>query len=262
MTTPTLPMIDGTSIPTIGLGTYSLDGEDGAAAVAAALRTGYRLIDTALGYGNEDAVGAGIRESGIPRDEIVLTTKLPGDDHGYEATLRSFETSRANLGLDTVDVYLIHWPEPEKDLFVDSWRAMIELQKSGSVRTIGVSNFSAEQILRLEAETGVLPALNQIELHIGLPQDDLRSFHESKGIVTESYSPLKGRAAIEADGTLQRIADEFGVSWNQVALRWSIQLGTVPIPRSKDAARQAQNFDVFGFELNDEQMRRINELYL
>lgn len=257
-----LTLNDGTTIPPLGLGTYSLDGKAGAESVAAAIRTGYRLIDTALGYGNEDAVGDGIRASGVPRDEIVLTTKLPGDDHGYDATLRSFETSIGNLGLDTVDIYLIHWPEPEKDLFVESWQAMIELQKSGKVRTIGVSNFSADQMLRLERETGVLPALNQIELHVGLPQDDLREFHELKGIVTESYSPLKGRSAIEAEGTLPQIANELGVSWNQVALRWSMQLGTVPIPRSKDAGRQAQNFDVFGFELNDELMYRISNVIL
>lgn len=259
-TIPTLELRDGRAIPVVGLGTYSLTGRAGAAAVADAIRAGYRLIDSAQGYGNEDAVGEGIRDSGVDAGEILLTTKLPNGDHGYDETLRSFDRSVAALRMDVVDLYLIHWPEPERDRYVDSWRAMIRLRDEGRIRSIGVSNFSGQQIERLEAETGETPVVNQVELHVGLDQAELRAFHREHRIVTESYSPLKHGAALRQDPVVQRIADAHGVAWNQVVLRWNLQLGTVVIPRSKDAGRRAANLDVTGFELSDEEMAAIGAL--
>ena len=259
---PTLPLIDGHRIPVVGLGTYSLQGDAGADAVAGAIRAGYRLLDSAQGYENEDAVGEGMRRSGVPRSELVLTTKLPNDQHGYDETLASFDRSTAALQLDIVDVYLIHWPVPEQDRFVESWRAMIRLREEGRIRSIGVSNFSIEQVDRLERETGVLPALNQVELRIGLDQADLRAHHAAHGIVVESYSPLKHGAELAEEPVITSAAEAHGVQWNQVVLRWNLQLGTVVIPRSKDAARQAANLDLFGFRLDDEEMAAISALRL
>ena len=257
---PTLELRDGGTIPVVGLGTYSLTGRAGAAAVADAVRAGYRLIDSAQGYGNEDAVGDGIRESGVDRREILLTTKLPNGDHGYDAALRSFDRSVAALRMDVVDLYLIHWPMPEQDRYVDTWKAMIRLRDEGRIRSIGVSNFSEQQIERLAAETGETPAVNQIELHVGLDQAALRAFHRERGIVTESYSPLKHGTALQQDPVVQRIAAAHHVAWNQVVLRWNLQLGTVVIPRSKDAGRRASNLGVTGFELTDDEMAAIGAL--
>jgi diketogulonate reductase-like aldo/keto reductase len=258
---PTLPLGDG-RIPVIGLGTYGLFGEKGVEQVAAAVRTGYRLLDTAQGYGNEAEVAAGMRVAGVPHDEILVTTKLPNDDHGFDETLASFERSQEALGIDVVDLYLIHWPMPEVDRFVESWKAMIRLRDEGRIRAIGVSNFSADQIDRLERETGELPALNQVELRVGLDQADLRRYHESKGILTESYSPLKHGSSLAEDPVVTRIAEAHGVAWNQVVLRWNLQLGTVVIPRSTDPDRQASNLAVSGFELTDEEMTAISGLRL
>ena len=257
---PRLPLNDGSAIPAVGLGTYSLRGDAGADAVAAAVRAGYRLLDSAQGYENEDAVGEGMRRSGVERSELVLTTKLPNSDHGYDDTLQSFDRSVAALQVDVVDLYLIHWPLPERDRYVDSWRAMIRLRDEGRIRSIGVSNFSADQIQRLEDETGQLPAVNQVELRVGLDHADLRAHHAAHGIVVESYSPLKHGSALAKDPVIGRAADAHGVQWNQVVLRWNLQLGTVVIPRSKDAARQAANLDLFGFELDDDEMAAISAL--
>ncbi len=258
---PTLPLAHD-RIPVVGLGTYGLFKERGVEQVATAIRAGYRLLDTAQGYGNEAEVAAGMRESGVPREELLVTTKLPNDDHGYDETLASFDRSQAALGLDVVDLYLIHWPMPEVGRFVESWTAMIRLRDEGRIRAIGVSNFSPEQIDRLERETGELPALNQVELHVGLDQAALRRYHEDKGIVTESYSPLKHGSALAKDPVVARIAAAHGVGWNQVVLRWNLQLGTVVIPRSTDPGRQASNLAVTGFELTDDEMAAISALRL
>jgi 2,5-diketo-D-gluconate reductase A len=258
--TPWLPLMDGNHLPTVGLGTYSLQGDAGADAVAAAIRAGYRLLDSAQGYENEDAVGEGMRRSGVERSELVVTTKLPDDHHGYDQTLASFDQSVDNLHLDTVDLYLIHWPVPEQDRYVESWRAMIRLREEGRVRSIGVSNFSTEQVDRLERETGELPAVNQVELRVGLTQADLREHHAARGIVVESYSPLKHGSELANDPVITRAAEVHGVQWNQVVLRWNLQLGTVVIPRSKDVARQASNLDLFGFQLDDDEIAAISRL--
>ncbi|WP_053755202.1 aldo/keto reductase [Streptomyces sp. MMG1533] len=254
---PTHTLNDGTTIPALGLGTWPMDDTQAEQAVRSALEAGYRLVDTATNYRNETGVGRGVAGSGVPREEIVVTTKLPGRHQGYEETLASFEESRARLGLDHVDLYLIHWPLPRVDKYVDSWKAMIRLREEGLVRSIGVSNFTAEHIDRLEKETGVLPAVNQIELHPFFPQDELRAFHADKGVLTESWSPLGRGSALLEDPVVARVAEAHGVTPGQVVLRWHVQLGAIPIPKSADPERQRHNLDVFGFELGPAQMTAI-----
>ncbi|MGW4172775.1 aldo/keto reductase [Streptomyces chartreusis] len=248
---------DGTTIPAIGLGTWPMDDAQAEQAVADALDLGYRLVDTATNYRNETGVGRGIAASGVPREEVVVTTKLPGRHHGYEETLASFEESRRRLDLAYVDLYLIHWPLPRVDKYVDSWRAMIKLRESGLVRSIGVSNFTPEHIERLERETGVLPSVNQIELHPLFPQDELRAFHEGKAIVTESWSPLGRGSDLLDDPVVREIAETLKVTPGQVVLRWHTQLGALPIPKSADRERQRANLDIFGFELDATQMAAV-----
>ncbi|WP_128429554.1 aldo/keto reductase [Streptomyces cyaneus] len=254
---PTHSLNDGTTLPALGLGTWPMDDAQAEQAVRGALELGYRLVDTATNYRNETGVGRGVAGSGVPREEIVVTTKLPGRHHGYEETLASFEESRARLGLDYVDLYLIHWPLPRVDKYVDSWKAMIKLREDGLVRSIGVSNFTAEHLERLEKETGILPCVNQIELHPFFPQEELRAFHTGKGILTESWSPLAPGTSLLEDPVVTGIADALGATPGQVVLRWHVQLGAVPIPKSADPRRQRANLEVFGFELDTAQMTAI-----
>ncbi|MEU9879047.1 aldo/keto reductase [Streptomyces phaeochromogenes] len=254
---PVHTLNNGTKIPAIGLGTWPMSDAEAEGAVAEGLRLGYRLVDTATNYRNEAGVGLGVARSGVPREEVVVTTKLPGRHHGYEETLASFEESRARLGLDYVDLYLIHWPLPRVGKYVDSWRAMIKLREEGLVRSIGVSNFTPEHIERLEKETDVLPSVNQIELHPHFPQDELRAFHTAKGVLTESWSPLGRGSGLLDDPVIVSAAEAHGVTPGQVVLRWHTQLGAAPIPKSSDPGRQRANLDVFGFELSPAQMHAI-----
>ncbi|MGW5022052.1 aldo/keto reductase [Streptomyces cacaoi] len=254
---PQLALNDGNSVPALGLGTYPMDDAEAEQAVRGALETGYRLVDSAANYGNERGTGRGVTGSGVPREEVVVTTKLPGRHHGHQETLSSFEESRRRLGLEYVDLYLIHWPLPRLGKYVDSWRAMIELREQGLVRSIGVSNFTPAHIERLETETGVLPAVNQVELHPALPQEELRAYHESKGIVTESWSPLARGAHLRDDPALGEIARTHGVTPAQVVLRWHVQLGALPIAKSGSAERQRENKDVFGFTLSPDEMAAV-----
>ena len=256
-TVPVRRLNDGTKLPALGLGTYPMDDAQAERAVATALETGYRLVDTALNYGNETGTGRGIVRSGVPRQDVVVTTKLPGRHHGYEQTLASFEESRKRLGVGYVDLYLIHWPLPRVDLYTDSWRAMIRLREEDLVRSIGVSNFTVAQLDRLEHETGVLPAVNQIELHPHFPQEELRSYHAEKGIATESWSPLGRGTDVLADPAIARVAEAHGVTPAQAVLRWHTQLDAVPIPKSADPERQRENLDVFGFELSAAEMAAV-----
>jgi 2,5-diketo-D-gluconate reductase A len=257
---PTLTLNDGAAFPAIGLGTYKLNDEEGTSAVLSALDTGYRLLDTALNYGNEGAIGRAVRETDVPRDEIVVTSKLPGRHHGYDETLASFDETRANLGLDHVDLYLIHWPLPRIDRFVESFRAFRKLQEEGLVTSIGVSNFTREQLERVRDEVGIVPAVNQIELHPYFPQAELRRAHAELGVVTESWSPIGKQSELLTEGVILDVARAHGVTPTQVVIRWHVQLGAVPLPKSGDAGRQRENLDVFAFELSDDEVEAISGL--
>lgn len=260
MTVPTTTLNDGRQIPKIGLGTYGLRGEAGIASMLAGIESGYRLLDTALNYKNEHEVGEAVRRSGVAREEFLVTTKLPGRHHGFDETLASFEESRANLGLDFVDLYLIHWPLPKVGKFVESWQAMIALREDGRVGSIGVSNFTEAHLAMLIEETDVTPAVNQVELHPNFPQAALREFHLAHGIATESWSPLAVSASITSNSIVTAVADAHGVTPTQAVIRWHLQLGAIPIPKSGDPERQRENLDIFGFELTEEEMASISSL--
>jgi len=260
MTTPAYALRDGNSIPAIGLGTYGLDDQAGIDAITTAIADGYRLIDTAYNYGNEEAVGEAIRRTDVDRSDLLITTKLPGRHHGFDETIASFEQSRRKLDLDWVDLYLIHWPLPRVDKYVDSWRAMISLREKGLVRSIGVSNFTADMISRLVDETSVVPVVNQVELHPYFPQAQLRAFHDEHDIRTESWSPLAKRSDLMHEPVIVELADAHGVTPAQVVLRWHVELGAVPIPKSSDAERRRANLDVFGFALASEEVDAISAL--
>ncbi|MBC7589886.1 MAG: aldo/keto reductase, partial [Salinibacterium sp.] len=251
---------DGNCIPAIGLGTFGMRGADGVAAVAEGIRVGNRLLDTAHKYDNESEVGEGIRASGVTRDELFVTTKLRGRHHGYDQAFEGFAESLQSLGLDYVDLYIIHWPLPKLDRFVDSWRAMIELRDRGLVRSIGVSNFTADQLARLIDETGVTPAVNEIELHPHFPQVGMRAVHDSLGIVAESWGPLATQKSLITDPVITSLASVKDVSATRIILRWHVQLGAVPIPKSADPQRQRENLEVFDFELSADEMAAISAL--
>ncbi|MFT4198153.1 MAG: aldo/keto reductase [Pseudoxanthomonas sp.] len=255
----TFPLHDGNAIPAIGFGTWPMDDGQARQAVRLAVHAGYRLIDTAASYGNEHGVGLGLRDAGSARRDIFLTSKLRGADQGFDGTLRAFQASLERLGTDYLDLYLIHWPLPRLDKYVDSWKAMVRLQREGRVRSIGVSNFLPAHIERLQAETGVLPAVNQVELHPDFQQPALREAMAARGIQVESWSPL-GRGKILSDPALQRIAAAKQRSVAQVILRWQLQLGLVAIPKSQDARRIAQNAALWDFELDPTDMAAIAAL--
>ncbi|WP_326725170.1 aldo/keto reductase [Streptomyces sp. NBC_00243] len=256
---PLRTLNDGGVIPALGLGTAPLDDTRTEEAVAHGLRVGYRLIDTGAVYGNEGGVGRAVAAAEVPREEIRVLTKLPGRHHGYDATLAAFEESRGRLGLEYVDLYLIHWPLPRLDKYVDSWKALIRLREEGLVRSIGVSNFTAEHLDRLEKETGVLPAVNQIEMHPQHPQEELRAVHAEKGIITLSYSPLGRGTGLVQDPAVAAVAAAHRVTPAQVILRWHLQLDAVPLPRSGDPTRRRDNLDVFGFELSAAELARVGD---
>lgn len=257
---PTMLLNDGRRMPQLGFGVWRVPPEEAAAAVGTALADGYRLVDTAMMYQNEEGVGQALRDSGLDRDAVWITTKLWNGDHGYDATLRACEDSLARLGLDAVDLYLIHWPCPAKGLYVDSWKAMLRLRDEGRVRSIGVSNFTAETLERIVDATGVTPAVNQIELHPRFQQRAMRALDAERGIVTQSWSPL-GRGGLEADPVLAAIAAAHGKSWAQVVIRWHLQLGLAVIPKSVTPARIAANREVFDFVLTDAEMASITTLH-
>ncbi|MBP1851925.1 aldo/keto reductase [Rhizobium halophytocola] len=256
---PRLAFHDGHAIPQVGLGVWKTANDEAAAVIRTAIDTGYRHIDTAAAYDNEEGVGEGIRQSGLPRDEIFLTTKLWNTEQGYDQTLKAFDASLKRLGTDYVDLYLIHWPAPSKGLFVDTWRAFIKLQQEGRIRSVGVSNFYPEHLEKIIAETGVTPVINQIELHPDFQQKQARDFHQAHKILTESWSPL-GQGKLMQDAAIQSIARRLGRTPAQVIIRWHIENGLVVIPKSSNPARIAENFDVFGFELSTEDMAALDGL--
>lgn len=257
---PDITLNDGTWFPELGLGTYNLRGEEGISAIVSAIGSGYRLLDTAVNYENEREVGEAVRRSGAARDSLLVASKIPGRHHGRQEAIDSIRGSLGQLGLDRIDLHLIHWPNPSVGKYVDTWRGLIDAQQEGLVRSIGVSNFTEQMITELIEETGVVPAVNQVELHPYFPQAALRAFHAEHGIRTESWSPLARRSELLTEQILQELAVVYGVTPTQVVLRWHTQLGSTPIPKSADPDRQRENADVFGFTLTDEQLDAISAL--
>lgn len=261
-TQPSIPLLtqnNGLSIPQIGLGIYGPDDSGSADAVATAIEVGYRGIDTAALYQNESGVGEGIRRSGIAREKLYVTTKLDGDSHGYDAAQRAFDTSLSKLGLDYIDLYLIHWPLPGVDMYVETWKAFEKILADGRARSIGVSNFQPAHLERLFNETTVKPVLNQIELHPGLPNTAVREFNTTHGILTEAWSPL-GRGRVFGNPTLEKIAAKHGKSIAQVVIRWHVEQDNVVIPKSVTRARLVENLDVYDFALDAEDLAGIATL--
>ena len=260
MTQLTLSLNDGSKIPQLGFGTWQTPEDKAAASVSAALAAGYRLIDTASVYGNETGVGEGVRNSSVPREEIFVTTKLWNSQHGYDQTLRACDESLRRLRLDVVDLYLIHWPTPRRDRYLESWRALVTLKNEGRARSIGVSNFQIPHLQRLLDETGVVPAINQIELHPYFQQRALQAFHAQHGIVTESWSPLGQGGALLRDEQVLRVARKHQKTAAQVVLRWHLDSGLVTIPKSVHPERIRENFQVFDFRLDAEDIALLDNL--
>jgi len=253
---PAIALNDGTTIPQIGFGLWQVPPSEAEVATAEALRVGYRHLDSAAVYANEGEAAAALAASGLAREDVYVTTKLWNPDHGYDEAMRAFDTSMAKMKLEQLDLYLIHWQCAQHAKFIDTWRALIDLQKSGRVKSIGVSNFKEPALRQLIDATGVIPVLNQIELHPWLPQLDMRAVHAEYGIATESWSPLASGQLID-DPTLTVIAAKHGKSTAQVMIRWHLQQGLIVLPKSVTPSRIAENIDVFGFELDDEDMATI-----
>ncbi len=259
-TVPTLTLNNGVQIPQLGFGVWQVPNDEVAAAVRTALAAGYRSIDTAAIYGNEEGTGQAIADAGIARDDLFVTTKLWNSDQGYDSTLAAFDESLRKLRLEQVDLYLIHWPCAGQDRYVDTWRAMERLYAEGRIRAIGVSNFHEYHLQRLFDETGTVPAVNQIELHPYLVQADLRKFGEQHDIRTEAWSPLAQGGDVLTDATVVGLAEKYDRTPAQVVLRWHLQLGNVVIPKSVTPARIVQNIDVFDFELAPDDVAAIEAL--
>jgi 2,5-diketo-D-gluconate reductase A len=256
---PNVRLSDGVEIPQLGFGVFQVPPDDTQRAVEDALAAGYRHLDTAAAYRNERGVAAGVAASGIPREEIFITTKLWNSEQGFDSTLAAFEKSLEELDTDHVDLYLIHWPVPFRDLYLDTWRAFERIKSEGGSRSIGVSNFRIEDLERLERDAEQMPTINQIELHPLLQQGELRAWHAEHGIATEAWSPLAQGEVLE-DETLGAIAARLERTVAQVILRWHLQLGNVVIPKSVTPARVRENFDLFDFELSDDDMAAIARL--
>ena len=254
---PNLELNDGTQLPALGFGTYRLNGPSAVTAIETAIERGYRLLDSAVNYRNEKEVGEAVAHAGDATDSLVVTTKIPGRDHGYDETMRSFEGSVERLG--RIDLYLIHWPMPRHERYVDTWRAMVELQAQGKVRSIGVSNFTERHLRAVVDVTGVVPAVNQIELHPRFPQQELRRVHDELGVVTESWSPF-GEGRTFTEDAVMKPARKYGRTPAQIVLRWHVQLGAVPLPKTGSESRQRENADVFDFALTEAEMAAITLL--
>lgn len=260
MNIPTIKLHDGYEIPAIGLGTVYLRGEPGVDAITSAIRNGYRLIDSAIRYDNEGAVGEAVRQSGIPREQLFLTSKLRAQYFDYDAALEMIRESLYRANLDYWDLFLLHWPNPKQDKYVEAWRALIQAKNNGWIRSIGVSNFMPEHLDRLIEETGETPVINQIEMHPYFSQVEQREADKERGIITEAWSPLSRARTVTHDETIAELARQKGKTVSQVILRWHVQLGVIPLPRSSSELHQKENLDVFNFELTEDEMETINAL--
>ncbi|MFJ6960205.1 aldo/keto reductase [Lactiplantibacillus plantarum] len=256
----TYTLRDGLTVPKIGFGTYKLNGAHGEQVIDSAIDRGYRLLDTAFNYENEGAVGEAVRRSSVPRSELLISSKLPGRHHTYTEAINTIQESLYRAGLDYYDLYLIHWPNPKEDHYVEAWQALIDAQKLGLIRSIGVSNFLPEHLERLNKETGVLPVINQVELHPYFNQQAQRDYDQAHGILTQDWSPLGRASEMLQNETLKEIAAHYHKNVGQLILRWELQLGTLPIPKSSTPSRQAGNMDVFDFEISAADMATINGL--
>lgn len=257
---PVFKMHDGYKIPAVGFGTSSVIGKSGAESLESALKNGYRLIDTAIRYENEGTVGEGIRRSSVPREEVFVTSKLRGGLYDYDRALAAIEESLFRTGLEYFDLFLLHWPNPKQDKYTEAWKALIQAQKNGYVRSIGVSNFEPAHINRLIDETGVKPAVNQIELHPYFNQKELREFNKEHDIITESWSPLSRARTVIYDETLKQLAENKNKEIAQVILRWHYQHGVLPIPKASSSEHQQANLNIFDFELTEVEMQEIDSL--
>jgi diketogulonate reductase-like aldo/keto reductase len=257
---PRYTLNDDQTLPVIGFGTYPLRGDDGVKAMVHALEAGYRLLDSAVNYGNEEEVGEAVRRSGLAREDVQVTTKIPGRHHEYDEAIGSVEESLRRLRFDYLDLVLIHWPNPSVGRYVEAWRALVELRKRGLVRSIGVSNFTERHLRDVIDDTGVTPVVNQVELHPYFPQQQMLQVNADLGIQTESWSPLGKRSAPFAEGPVAEAAEQYGVTPAQVVLRWQTQRGSLPLPKSATPQRQRQNLDIFGFELTDAELEAITAL--
>lgn len=251
-----LTLNDGVRIPQMGLGTWQLSDAEVTGLVLEAFRIGYRHIDTAAGYENERGVGRAVEQAGLEREEIFITSKLRNGEHGYDRTLRAFEGTMERLGLDVLDLYLIHWPSPREGKYVESWKAFIRLKEEGRIRSIGVSNFNPDHLERIIGETGVVPSVNQIELHPYFQRRDLRRTHLDRSIAIESWSPL-GKGNLLGDPVITEIANKHGKTPGQVVIRWHIEQGLIVFPKTANMARLAENFEVFDFSLDADDMERM-----
>lgn len=260
MSIPNITLNDGHQLPNLGLGTYQLKGGAGFQQILAAIKSGYRLIDSATNYDNEGIVGKAIRHSGVPRSEFFITSKLPGKYHDYESARDAIQESLARMGIDYFDLFIIHWPLPKRGLYVEAWQALVDAQKQGLIRSIGVSNFEPEHLDRIIEETGVKPAVNQIEIHPYWVQEDNVLENLRHGIKVEAWSPLgRGSAALK-EPVIQKIAEKYGKSTSQIITRWHIDRGIIPVLRSSNPAHQREDLDVFDFELENNEIAAINDL--
>ena len=260
MKAPLITMNDGHQIPAVGLGTYQIRGGEGLDQILTAIQDGYRMLDTSTSYDSEGIVGEAIRRSGIPRSEFFVTTKLPGKYHHYEDALMMIQESLFRMGLDYFDLYLIHWPLPKRGLYVEAWKAMVTAQKLGLIRSIGVSNFEPEHLDKIIDETGVTPAINQIEIHPYWVQERMVKANQERGILTEAWSPLgRGSDALK-EAVITELAEKYGKTTAQVILRWHAQRGIIPIPKSRNLQHQRENLAIFDFELTQTEIERINLL--
>lgn len=260
MNIPAYTLNDGTQLPAVGLGTYQLHGTDGVNAIVSGIQQGYRLIDSAFNYENEGAVGEAIRRSGVPRAELIVTSKLPGRHHAYGEAIQTVQESVYRMGLDYIDLYLIHWPLPRLNLYVQAWQALVDLQSDGLIHSIGVSNFLPEHIDRIVSETGVTPSVNQIERHPHWPADSQVKENTERGIRVEAWSPLGRSSTVRDDPLIAEIGRAHEKSPAQVILRWQVQAGVVPIPKATSPARQAENLDIFDFTLTETELAEMATL--